>query len=140
MEFQIANLKIGYAKQLVLPPISLTISSPGLYLITGGNGVGKTTFFKSLIGFLPISSGEILLGGNPIDPEKEAYKYFAAFFNPGAYYKALTLNENVKLMKILHGEKFSIGERLKVLGIECMLNKKVATLSLGQKTKFGLSL
>ncbi len=50
------NLEIGYTKSL-LPPISFELKSGDHIAITGFNGIGKTTLFKTLIGELNKISG-----------------------------------------------------------------------------------
>ncbi|MCS4516654.1 ABC transporter ATP-binding protein [Clostridium botulinum] len=47
--------------------------------VLGPNGVGKTTFFKSILDILKLKSGEILIDGKNINSysPNELYKYMA---------------------------------------------------------------
>lgn len=69
---KIKNLSKNYKKSLVLLNVNLEFSSGKCYLIVGGNGSGKSTFFKSILGIVNITSGEIGKNGLTIGyvPEK----------------------------------------------------------------------
>lgn len=41
--------------------------APGLHVIVGPNGIGKTSLLSAIAGSLPISAGTMRLGGRPLD-------------------------------------------------------------------------
>jgi ATPase subunit of ABC transporter with duplicated ATPase domains len=53
----IKKLQIGYS-YAILPPISLKMRFGEKVVIVGKNGVGKTTFLKTILGEIPLLSGE----------------------------------------------------------------------------------
>ncbi len=59
----IIDLEAGYGKTPILKNISLSLSEGEFVAIVGPNGSGKSTLMKSLIGYLPLLSGEILYRG-----------------------------------------------------------------------------
>jgi iron complex transport system ATP-binding protein len=61
--FEFRNATLGYGTQPVLTNLNLTVSSDSVTCLLGSNGVGKTTLFRSALGFLPPMNGEILLNG-----------------------------------------------------------------------------
>jgi putative ATP-binding cassette transporter len=64
-------------------PINFALSSGDLVFITGGNGSGKSTFFKLLAGFYKPDSGEILLDGVRIDDHnRQQYRELIAHVFP----------------------------------------------------------
>ena len=47
--------------------VDLTIASGELFGLIGHNGAGKSTLFKMMLGLIPITSGEIRIGGEPVN-------------------------------------------------------------------------
>jgi len=60
----------------VVEDISLKLGSGEILCLLGPNGVGKTTLFKSILGFLKLRGGEILLDGENVQawPRKRLAK------------------------------------------------------------------
>jgi iron complex transport system ATP-binding protein len=57
---------MGYSGKPALSNVNLKLSSGSATCVIGRNGAGKTTFFKSLLGLLPLLEGEILFDGKDI--------------------------------------------------------------------------
>lgn len=66
MKLEIKDAACGYGKKTVLKNISVSVSSGEILCLLGPNGVGKTTLFKTIMGFLSLKHGEILLDGQNI--------------------------------------------------------------------------
>lgn len=58
MEFK--NLVIGYEHKAIIKNINLTIDEGDYVCVFGDNGVGKSTFLKTLLGLLPPLNGDII--------------------------------------------------------------------------------
>lgn len=57
----IHNLSVNLARSSVLRELSLKINAGTTTAIVGRNGAGKTTLLRSIMGLIPIASGEIHL-------------------------------------------------------------------------------
>jgi iron complex transport system ATP-binding protein len=66
MTIEARDLDCGYGRKSVLKKFSAAVSSGEIFCLLGPNGVGKTTLFKTILGFLPLLGGEILLDGRNI--------------------------------------------------------------------------
>lgn len=66
MILEVKHAVCGYGKQTVVEDISLKVTGGEILCLLGPNGVGKTTFFKTILGFLKLQDGEILLNGKNI--------------------------------------------------------------------------
>lgn len=64
------NVQVSYGKSKVINGLSLHVKEGSRTAILGRNGVGKTTFLKSAIGILPISSGTLRFNGENITKMK----------------------------------------------------------------------
>jgi urea transport system ATP-binding protein len=59
----VSNLKVCYGQSEVIADLSFSVPKNETLAIMGRNGMGKTTLFKSLIGILPATAGEIKVDG-----------------------------------------------------------------------------
>ncbi|MCR5565183.1 MAG: ATP-binding cassette domain-containing protein, partial [Gammaproteobacteria bacterium] len=55
----VKNLAIGYNSRIVLKNLNFKFEFGQKYVIIGANGVGKTTFIKSILGIIPTISGTV---------------------------------------------------------------------------------
>lgn len=73
MKLEIKHAACGYGNQTVLRDISLIIEGGEILCLLGPNGVGKTTLFKTILGFLQLQGGAIILNGESLQhwPKKK---------------------------------------------------------------------
>ncbi|MEC9487096.1 MAG: ABC transporter ATP-binding protein [Prosthecochloris sp.] len=68
LKIELRNADLGYRKESpLLQGIDLTLTSDDTVCVLGQNGTGKTTLFKTLLGFLPPLSGSLTLNGKPLE-------------------------------------------------------------------------
>jgi urea transport system ATP-binding protein len=75
----IKGLNVFYGESQVLHDLNFDLSAGETVAVMGRNGMGKTTLLKSLIGIIPVRSGEILLGEKNLARLK-SYERVAAGF------------------------------------------------------------
>jgi ATP-binding cassette ChvD family protein len=56
------NLKKGFEGRVLIDGLSFTLPRNGIVGVIGPNGVGKTTLFKTIVGFEPLDSGDLKIG------------------------------------------------------------------------------
>ncbi|MDR3366299.1 MAG: ABC transporter ATP-binding protein [Prevotellaceae bacterium] len=66
MTLELKNVTLGYPKKTVLKHVCMELHTGQTICVLGKNGSGKTTLFKSILGILPLLSGEILLNGKSV--------------------------------------------------------------------------
>lgn len=63
MSVCVKNLSFSYGNKPILQDISFTANSGEVLSILGANGVGKSTLFRCILGFMPKYAGEIIVDG-----------------------------------------------------------------------------
>lgn len=95
----VRDLHVAYGQSEALHGINLEASKQETIAVMGRNGMGKTTFFKSLIGLLPVKSGSIDVDGQDITDD-ESYRRVAkgiAYVPQGRMiFPTLTVEENIQ--------------------------------------------
>ncbi|MDR3192053.1 MAG: ABC transporter ATP-binding protein [Treponema sp.] len=66
MTIELRDTDCGYGGKAVLKKFSAVVSSGEIFCLLGPNGVGKTTLFKTILGFLPLLGGGIVLDGRDV--------------------------------------------------------------------------
>ncbi|QJU52971.1 energy-dependent translational throttle protein EttA [Herbiconiux sp. KACC 21604] len=56
------NLKKGFGERVLIDGLSFTLPRNGIVGVIGPNGVGKSTLFKTIVGFEPLDSGDLKIG------------------------------------------------------------------------------
>lgn len=101
IEFRNVSFKYPGNDEYTLKNLNLKIESGQKIALLGVNGAGKTTLIKLLLGFYTPESGEILIGGKPMQayPEGERNRLFGVCFQQVQKY-ALSLRENIAISDI----------------------------------------
>ncbi|MEZ0064243.1 ABC-2 type transport system ATP-binding protein [Streptacidiphilus sp. MAP12-20] len=117
--------------------VSMTIA-PGVTGLLGPNGAGKSTLIHMMSGFLPPSSGSVVLDGVPIWKNQQAYRQIGLVPEREAMYDFLTGWEFVLANAELHGLS-DPGEAAKralaTVEMEYAQDRQVSTYSKGMKQR-----
>ncbi|RUM29824.1 MAG: LPS export ABC transporter ATP-binding protein [Aquifex sp.] len=131
----------------VLKGISLSVNRGEIVGLLGPNGAGKTTLFNSIIGFIGIDKGSILLEGEDIThlpPFKRAEKGLAFLPQEHSLFEDLTVIENLMIFLEFftnnRNEALAKAEMLlEDFGLIDLKDQKAYTLSGGQKRRLEIA-
>lgn len=103
--FTAANVSVSYGKSIVISNLSLHIAKGNITAILGRNGVGKTTFLKSAMGILPMTTGSLSFNGADISglrPCRRSLKGLGYVPQGREIIPLMTVNENLELGAMGH--------------------------------------
>lgn len=140
MSLKIENLTKRYGEFKALDNVSLEAENGKILGILGRNGAGKTTTIKSIMGIVEPDCGSITYDGVDIRKAKITIGYLPE--ERGLYVNSL-VKDQLLYFAMLNGmdKKKAVEEMKKLLDefkIPNYLNKKVKTLSKGNKQKIQL--
>jgi ABC-type transport system involved in cytochrome c biogenesis ATPase subunit len=102
-------------------------------LIRGTNGSGKTSFLRTIAGYINKYNGSILFNDNDLQQEKSLLSNFQFIGQKNSLKENLTVLQNIEMWKLIYSSKKNINEILEQLDIRSLLNKDINSLSDGQK-------
>ncbi|MBA6419199.1 urea ABC transporter ATP-binding subunit UrtE [Pseudomonas neustonica] len=138
----VSDLRVSYGMSEVIHGINLEVGENETVAIMGRNGMGKTTLFKSLIGMIPCSGGEITFNNKELS-KLQSYQRVAsgiAYVPQGRMvFPTLTVEENIMAGLEVTGRRKvpdDIYELFPVL-LE-MRHRKAGNLSGGQQQQLAI--
>lgn len=96
----IAQLNQYYAASHTLRDVNLSIEPGRIFCLLGRNGVGKTTLLNTLMGLLPLRSGELTINGrriNALSTERRVLEGVAYVPQGRMIFPDLTVTDNLRL-------------------------------------------
>ena len=141
---KISDLNQYYGESHTLWDVSLNISTGTCVCLMGRNGMGKTTLLKSIMGLLPIESGNIEFDGAEIarlPADKRAHIGIGYVPQGREIFGQLTVEENLQIgLQARKDKKKIIPERIYELFpvLKEMLKRRGGDLSGGQQQQLAI--
>ena len=143
MSIEVRNVFKYYGEQAAVKGISFSVKSGEIVGFLGPNGAGKSTTMKMITGFIPVTSGEILVSGMPVGTDQLNPKQKIGYLpenNP--LYLDMYVREYLDFVAGIY--KFSnrserVDLMIDTLGLEVEQNKKIGALSKGYRQRVGLA-
>ena len=143
---KLENLTIGYKDKVVQSNLNAVFESGQLVCLLGRNGIGKSTLLRTLAMFQPALSGEVLLEGKPLTDYSihSLSRKLSIVLTRKPDVQNITVTEMVGLGRspytgfwgALHdADKIIVAEALRLVGIKSMAERKIHTLSDGERQK-----
>ena len=133
-----------YGGSHILRDVSLQAEPGKVTVLLGRNGVGKTTLLKSLMGLIPIRSGEITFNGVPIHavtPYERARTGIGYVPQGREIFARLTVEENLRMGLASKPSNTPVPQRLFELFpiLDSMRHRRGGDLSGGQQQQLAIA-
>lgn len=144
VRLEVKSIGRTFNRRPIFRAVDLEVRRGEVLIITGPNGVGKSTLLKVLAGLLRPSTGSVTLwrGDRPMteDQRRAATGYLAPDLHP---YVELSATENLDLMGRIRGlsrAEIRAAERLADVGLEPGRLEPIGAFSTGQRQRLKLAL
>ena len=136
------SYQVGKTTYEVLKGVSLTVEKVEFVAVMGPSGSGKTTLLNCISCYIPIDSGEIMLGDRQLANLSEdalakvRNRQLGFVFQDFLLLDGLTVRENILLPAIIGGQTEARADQLcDVFGISAIRDKYPAEISGGEKQR-----
>lgn len=138
------RLSVGFGDQAGLREISLAMQPAERLVLLGPSGAGKTTLLRAIAGLASTTSGRITIGGREVTtrpPERRGAVYL---HQTPLLFPHLNVGENIAFAPRLKGaarpaREAAVRSVAAQLGLDALLERRVQTLSGGQKHRVALA-
>lgn len=132
---EIRDLSFSYGKTRVFENLNLQIPDSQVCLITGINGVGKSTLLRLIAGVLRPAQGEIVFGEKIGDEPRRKIGFISDVLS---LYESLTVDKVIDLHRSVY--KLSLFDNSLIKHTKIEYDQRIRELSSGQRTILHLSL
>ncbi len=141
---ELKNVSKHFGSLEVLNGLSFSVPEGSVFGFIGKNGAGKTTTMKMILGFLPVSGGEINVCGEPVSFGASRTNRFIGYLpDVPEFYGYMRPKEYMRLC----GQVIGLGakdigqqaeELLGLVGLDGV-NRKISGFSRGMKQRLGIA-
>jgi branched-chain amino acid transport system ATP-binding protein len=144
---ELRNVDTHYGSIQVLRGVTVEIYAGEVVCLLGGNASGKTTTLKTILGYVPPTSGEVVLDGERIDglpPRDVVDRGVSMVPENRRLFKRMTVWENLQLGAYLRKDREAVEEDLERVfelfpRVKERLNQYGGTLSGGEQQMVAVS-
>ncbi|QYH36898.1 ABC transporter ATP-binding protein [Salinibacterium sp. M195] len=149
-DIRLSGLTKKFGTAVALDGIDLEIPAGSLTVVVGPSGCGKSTLLRVLSGLDTATTGELILGGEPLTSQRAGERDVAMVFQDYALYPHMSVAANLSFGLRLHARhdrqtgpsKTEISQRVAsvaaLLGLDSLLDRKPSQLSGGQRQRVAL--
>ena len=148
---EVEGLDVAYGESQILWDVSLQVETGSVVCLMGRNGVGKTTFLKSIMGLLPARAGRITLDGVDLAgrrPEERAAAGIGYVPQGREVFPNLTVRENLRIGELgrrrgRNGDSGSFDDLDRIFELfpklKSLLGRKGGVLSGGEQQQLAIA-
>jgi tungstate transport system ATP-binding protein len=143
--FRVESLSFAYDSVPALNLSTLEMPIGGITVLIGPNGSGKTTLLKILNGLLPLSKGEILYRGRPLDSptitrlrQESVLVHQDPYLFDGSVYGNVSYGLRLRRFPA-HRVELAVAESLQRVGLSGFEHRRARRLSGGERKRVAIA-
>ncbi len=141
LSISVQNIGKRFEREWIFRNLTCDFCSTNPTAIVGSNGSGKSTLIKSLVGYLPLSEGNLIYSEKEKIISKENWQDYIAWAAPYTeLIEEFTLIEQLKFQQAFKPFDIEINQIIEKLGFVNTKNKAIRFFSSGMKQKLKLAL
>ena len=144
MSIVVQDVTKHYGSQKALDNVSFAVKTGEIVAFLGPNGAGKSTMMKIITGFIPASSGSVMINGTEVssdDPEIKKKIGYLPENNP--LYPEMYVREYLGFVASIYKQgksaRGNIDNVIELTGLGPESKKKIGALSKGYRQRVGLA-
>ncbi|HEX2970312.1 MAG TPA: gliding motility-associated ABC transporter ATP-binding subunit GldA [Bacteroidales bacterium] len=143
MSIVVENVTRLYGAQKALDNVSFTVNTGEIAGFLGPNGAGKSTMMKIITGFIPASSGKVIVNGQVAGTDNpEVKKQIGYLPENNPLYPEMYIREYLEFVASIYKTRDSkklIDRIIEQTGLGPEQKKKIGSLSKGYRQRVGLA-
>ena len=140
---QVQHASVERAGRQLFAPVSFELQASQAMHLQGDNGSGKTSLLRGLCGLSPLSQGQVLWDGQPVQEVREGFLRDVFYLGHSLGLKdELSALENLQTTAAMAGQVLHLQEAEQALAAQGMSNRMhlpLRVLSQGQKRRVALA-
>ena len=138
---ELRNVSKQFGKDQVLKQISVGFEKGKIYGLIGRNGSGKTVMLKCICGFVPPSSGEVMVRGKLIGRDEQIPHGIGGIIESPGFLPNYSALSNLKYLASIRNtvNLDAIRESIQEVGLDPNSKKRVGKFSLGMRQRLGIA-
>ena len=140
---QVQYASVERAGRQLFAPVSFELQASQAMHLQGDNGSGKTSLLRGLCGLSPLSQGQVLWDGQPVQEVREGFLRDVFYLGHALGLKdELSALENLQTTAAMAGQVLHLQEAEQALAAQGMSNRMhlpLRVLSQGQKRRVALA-
>lgn len=144
VDVQLRRLSKRWGGFVAIQDLDLEVAHQEFLVLLGPSGCGKTTTMRMIAGLEPVTSGDILIGGERVNDRPARDRDIAMVFQNYGLYPHLTVRENIeyplRLRRVPVPErKQRVQAAAEKVHLETLLDRRPKALSGGQRQRVALA-
>lgn len=136
----IENLTCARGRKTLFEGVGVTVGAKGVLVLKGANGVGKTTFLKTVAGLLPPAEGSVTFSGYDVFENLSGYQGLLHYIgHKNALKPRRTVKQNLSFWAKLRDTQELVPAALSCFDLEPFADVEVGKLSAGWQRKVALA-